>query len=149
MVVTESELAPGAQHAVGRHTAHRALRDDEAARQGHPDPSQRHVIAQREVRRAADDLERSVARIDDHQANAVSSLDRPDLVNARHDDVTKPFAHPLDPLHDQSEVVERGTKLVRRLGKVHELAQPRKRNPHENCLRKRTSFSMSARMSPI
>ena len=52
-----------------------------------PTGAEGHVVSHRDVHRATDDLERAVARVDDDESNAVGTLDRADLVDARDDDV--------------------------------------------------------------
>src|ERR1700690_3777099 len=96
MVLAESQLPGRAQHAVGRHAAHLSPRDLETARQHGSDRSQRHVVAEVNVHRAADDLERTLSGVDYDEPHAVGALDRADLVDPGHDDVFETITNEID-----------------------------------------------------
>ena len=57
----------------------------------------RKMCAKMKRRRAADDLQRAVTGVDHDQTHSVGSLDGPDLVDARHDDVLEAFAQSSTP----------------------------------------------------
>ena len=72
-----------------------------------------------------------------------------DLVDTHDHHVLESVAHELNALDDKSEVIQDQAKFIGRLADLDELAQPRQGDLHENCSKKRVSFSMSARMSAI
>ena len=124
-------------------------RNREPPGQGRAHRGEGHEVADLEVPRAADHLERLGAGVDAHEADLVGAGDRVDAGHARHEDVVEALADDVDALDHQAEVVEGLAQLVDALVEVDELAQPAQRDPHENCLRNRTSFSVSARRSAI
>ena len=170
-VGAQAELGRRAQHPVRRHAAHLAAGDLDPAGEHGPDGRERHDVADDVVPGAADDLDGLVATgVDEGEADAVGAGDRPDLDDAGHDDTGEAAPDVLDRLDDETEGVQLGTERGDTLGvgrvdaEGRELAQPGKRYPHaapypvlsddpacgtQNPARKRTSFSMKARMSSI
>ena len=121
-----------------------AVAGQDGAGQGDRDP-----LAGRDVRRAADDVERFAAP-DRHpgQRQPVRPrvlLDRQQLAD---DDVVPVGAPAVDALDLHPEQGQALGEALRRQVDVDELAQPAERDPHRNCSRKRRSFSMYRRRSP-
>ena len=83
------------------------------------------MVAQVDVRRPTDDLQRAVSRVDDDEADSVRAFDRTNLIDPGHDHVLEPFPDVVNALDDQAEVVENRAEFVGRLGEFDELAQPR------------------------
>ena len=152
-VVGQAELPARAQHPVRRHSPHLAPADLEAAREHGADRGQRDQVAHREVHGAADDLDGSPpASTTTRRIRSAPSIAR--SPHPGHHDVVEPLAHPLDPLDDQAEVVERRPRAATSPPKGAK-SRSQERGAHEsssrvraqNWGRKRTSFSIRARMS--
>jgi hypothetical protein len=109
-----------------------------------PTGGERNVVTHFEVHRATDDLYGTVARIGHDPTNSVRSVDGVDFVDPRDHDLFEPGPNGFHGLNDEPEIVQDQSELVHGFGKVNELAQPRDGHPHGNCLRNRTSLSLSA-----
>jgi hypothetical protein len=106
------ELPGRAQHPVGLLSTHLALGDLETARQDGPDRSQGHEVADGEVPRPADDLQRAaVARVYINQADLVGVGVGPDGQDPGHHHVSEARADALDPFHHQTELGKGGGQL--------------------------------------
>jgi hypothetical protein len=83
---------------------------------------ERHVIAQRKVGSAADNLQRTVAGVNHHEAYPIRAVNSADLVDARDNNVLEAVAHRIDSLDHQAEVIKGWSQGCRRLRQVNELA---------------------------
>ncbi len=105
-----------------RDSAHRARGDFEATGQHRADGCQGHIVSNFEVHGPADNLEWTIARVDDHEAHSIGTLDGTNLVDARHDDVVETLADQFDAFDHQAEVAQDLLQLGDGFGKVNELA---------------------------
>ena len=147
VVVAQTELAAGAEHAVGELAADLAATDLHASRHGRAHGGERHQVAHGHVERTADDLDRTVTRVHVDQLHLVrvgvlaQGLDPPD-----HDAVPL-GAEVGDRLDRGAEAVEGVADQVRVVGEGRELLEPGEERLHQNWLRKRMSVDMTSRMS--
>ena len=95
------------------------------------DRGQRHPVADREVVRPADDLERrpAPASTTTRRIRSAPSIGV-DLGDAADHDVLEPLADVLDRLDDQAEVVERGPQHPDVVGEGSEVTEPAERSAH-------------------
>ncbi len=106
-----------------------------------PTPRERHDHAGLDVRRAADNAQLPVAEVDVGEPDAVGVGMRHDVEDLRDDHAVDLAPRLVDLLDLEAELVQRVGDVGRRGLDRRELADPRQRGPHQNCLRKRTSPS--------
>jgi hypothetical protein len=118
-----------------------AALDLEVAGEHGAEPRVRHDHAGLDVRRAADNAQLAVAVVDVGEPDAVGVRMGHDVENLRHDHAVDLAPRLVDLLDLEAELVQRVGDVGRRGLDRCELADPRQRGPHQNCLRKRTSPS--------
>ena len=107
-----------------------AQADGKAPGQHRTDGSQGHPVANLEIEGAADDDERTLARIDDDAADPVGSLNGIDFGDQAHHDIFEAFADLLDPLDHESQVIERGGQNPGVVGEGGEVTEPAEWSAH-------------------
>src|SRR5262249_8241592 len=113
------------------------------------DRSQRNLVADLVVLRAAHDLEEgAAARIHLGHRELLRIRVGRRFFDLSDEHAAQSIARALDPLHLESRQRQPLRQLGRRR-KRHVLGQPLNRDPHQNCSRKRTSFSNIRRRSSI
>jgi len=146
-IVGEAQLLRRAEHPEALHAAQRRPLDLPSPRKARSHRGERHLVPNLVVFRSADDLQRRRAADVDL---GDGELFRP-RVRHRFDDLRdhhpgQRLARALDPLHLEAGEREPVGELLRGRN-LQIVGQPANRDPHQNCSRKRTSFSNIIRKS--
>jgi hypothetical protein len=64
------------------------------------------MVADLEVHGATDDLNRTVARVNRDESDAIGAIDGANLIHASHHNLLQSLAHDLGAFNDEAEVIE-------------------------------------------